>query len=106
MGRDQAAQQALRSQLDSLRQQAASHVGPAVTRDVAAAPAPSTTSSSAQILPSFSQAQAPSPNHGPDIHLPQGGGGGAIDPITALLGVGLAGLACIVRRNRHGRKVS
>ena len=38
--RDEAAQQALRSQLDSLRQQAASQIGLAPTREVAATPAP------------------------------------------------------------------
>jgi hypothetical protein len=36
--------------------------------------------------------------------MPTGGGGGAIDPVTALLAAGLAGLGYAARRGRQGRK--
>jgi hypothetical protein len=42
-----------------------------------------------------------SPNHGFDLNLPTGGGGGgAIDPISAAIGLGLAGASALGARRR------
>jgi Ca-activated chloride channel family protein len=102
--RDQAAQLALRSQLDRLRQQAASQIGPAPTRETAAATAPAAPQASRPVSPPPFLGAPPPPSRGQDSNPFSGGGGGAIDPITGLLGVGLAGLAYAVRRARKRGK--
>jgi Ca-activated chloride channel family protein len=109
--RDRAAQQALRTQLDNLRQQAALQVGPGEVKEVAqvslpAGPAttPTPSPATAQVPSPPAQANSPAPRRGPDINLFPRRGGGAIDPITALLGVGLSGLAYALRRAGKGSK--
>jgi hypothetical protein len=45
----------------------------------------------------------PSPRSG-DIDVRNFGGGGAVDPLTVLLGVGLAGLGYAARRRQAGHR--
>jgi len=111
--RDRAAQLALRQQLDQLRQQTAAQLGPelastATSATPTAAPAPAPTAAPAAQPPVNQPAPASPPApRSRDIQMPRfgGGGGGAVDPLTVLLGVGLAGLGYATRRRqaRRGR---
>jgi hypothetical protein len=87
-----------------LRQQAASQIGPAPTRETAAATAPAAPQASRPVSPPPFLGAPPPPSRGQNSNPFSGGGGGAIDPITGLLGVGLAGLAYAVRRARKRGK--
>jgi hypothetical protein len=103
-------------ELDQLRRQAAAQLGPAVDSQAAssvAATAPTETPASAAVPGANFTAPTPSPasvdsppqaNRGWDISVPTRGGGGAIDPVTALLPAGLAGLGFAARRKRQGRR--
>jgi Ca-activated chloride channel family protein len=112
--RDRAAQLALRTKLDQLRQQAAAQLGPAADSQAASSAtttSPTGTGPAADSSANFTGA-TPSPapvappqqaSRGWDISMPSGGGG-AIDPVTALLAAGLAGLGFAARRGKQGRK--
>lgn len=115
--RDTAAQQALRRQLDELRQQTAAVLPPAAattgatttavapaagTPQAAAAPvSPSGPASPSGDLPParpwIDRANAP-----PESSLPGSRGGGAVDPLTVFLSLGLAALAALAQKKRPG----
>ena len=99
VGRDRKAQQVLRDELEALRNQAASQIGPADGK--AAAPATNATPvpQAAPTGPAVSQAPAPGRSRGWDIDLP-GGGGGALDPIS-VLGILLMGATTFFSRRRR-----
>ena len=118
--RDRTAQAALRRQLDQLQAQASSQLGPQeqVTPTEVANSIPSANNSS---TPDFSGAnQVVTPNFSPatpgDVSYGDGGGGGAsggggggggggfggaIDPVTALIGLGMAGVGVASRLRRR-----
>ncbi len=110
--RDRTAQARVREQLDALRNEALSKLGPATdgarpTADVASRPA----GQPLDLVNSGQAPRAPRPaapfapnrpaNRGFDLDLPTGGGGGgAIDPISAAIGLGLAGASALAARRR------
>ena len=109
--RDRAAQARVQEQLEALRNEALSKLGPSAdgarpTADVASRPA-------AQPVDLVNSGQAPlrppRRRHSRRIDRPTagstwicrgGGGGGAIDPISAAIGLGLAGASALAARRR------
>jgi len=112
LSRDRKQQQIVRAELEALREQALADLGPespAVQLASADQPAPSQEASS----PAAGERVAP-PTPSPaspqnrDLRFvpssPSGGGGGAFDPITGAIALGLAGLGwAAVRRQKHRR---
>ena len=110
--RDRTAQARVREQLDALRNEALSKLGPATdgarpTADVASRPAGQpldlVNSGQAPGVPMPAAPFAPNrpANRGFDLDLPTGGGGGgAIDPISAAIGLGVAGASALAARRR------
>jgi Ca-activated chloride channel family protein len=106
--RDRAAQARVRDQLEALRNEALSKLGPSAdgARQVAdESSRPSTQPlelvNTQSPLPQTSNAP---PSRGFDLDLPTGSGGGAIDPISAAIGLGLAGATALAARRRMALK--
>ena len=109
--RDRRAQEKVRADLDALRQKAAGKLGPveAAANGSRTAGAPPSGAPASAPAPANQVASAPSqsrPSRGIDLHL-GGGGGGAIDPVSGGIALGLAALAVASglreRRMRRGR---
>lgn len=113
LGRDRAAQESVRQQLETLRQQALSKLGPSsnAARDSVASSLPTSPQSAekptiVQSIPSNLPNQGPvtvdRPHPSFDLRLPgaSGGGGGAIDPISAAIGLGLAAASAVAAKKR------
>jgi Ca-activated chloride channel family protein len=113
--RDRAAQASVQKQLEALRNEALSKLGPSAdsTRQIAdgatrpsAPPVDQVTSAQAPDLTAPGTPQPPSApaNRGFDLDLPGESGGGAIDPISAAIGLGLAGASAFAARRRKESK--
>jgi Ca-activated chloride channel family protein len=106
--RDRMAQAQVREQLDALRNEALSKLGPAATSATTTPSQPLEVVNRAQSPVSSTPPATPMPNapasRGFDLDLPAGGGGGggggAIDPVSAAIGLGLAGAAALAARRR------
>jgi len=104
--RDRSAQKRVSDELAAARNQALSKLGPVVGGEPQLAKAASRPVKQFPTLPGpATQMPASRPNLGPnrsfDLKLPTGGsGGGAIDPISAAIGLGLAGSAALAARRR------
>ena len=71
---------------------------PAVVKEVERVATPQTSLPTPQSIPNTSRNPR---NRSVDLHLPTGGsGGGAIDPISAAIGLGLTGAAAVAKRRR------
>jgi Ca-activated chloride channel family protein len=113
LARDGRSQQVVRAQLDALREKAIADLGPTSSGAplVSSQPANDERSRAAAqpVASSNSVAQAPVEPIVPQQRnldfSPGGGGGGAIDPITGAITLGLAGLGYAARR-RIGRRES
>jgi len=112
--RDRTAQARVKNQLEVLRNEALSTLGPSAdgTRQVEANPSgpiaqPLESVTTAQDQLSSTRTSPPMPNapsgRGFDLDLPGGSGGGAIDPISAAIGLGLAGASALAARRRRSR---
>jgi Ca-activated chloride channel homolog len=99
--RDRKAQQVVRDELEALRNQAASQVGPAQGKGAPqASPAgPAIRTTPAPAGPAVSQAPQPRQSRGWDIDL-SGGGGGALDPLS-VIGILLMGASTFWARRRR-----
>lgn len=112
LGRDRAAQARVQQQLETLREQAISKLGPPVETAQKAisqatpAPAPGPVDQTVNTqpvpttMPNLPQPTARRSRPDFDLRLPGGGGGGAIDPISAAIGLGLAGASAIAAKRR------
>ncbi len=108
--RDRAARDAIHQQLEQLRGQATAALGPQAGKDnqqVAAQSRPSPASDQAEQFasrPPQPRRSSP-PQRGSDINIP--GGGGAIDPFSAAIALGLAGASAAAgwRRRKRGSTV-
>lgn len=110
LGRDRAAQARVQQQLETLREQAISKLGPPVETAQKAmsqatpAPGPVDQTVNSQpvptTMPNLPQPTARRSRPDFDLRLPGGGGGGAIDPISAAIGLGLAGASAIAAKRR------
>jgi Ca-activated chloride channel family protein len=101
--RDRNAQQRVRQALESLRDKAASQIGPADEKAPAQAKAATPTPSTKPAAPSgptVSQNPPRRRSRGWDIDLPGGGGGGALDPLS-MIGVLLMGAGAFWPRRRR-----
>lgn len=109
--RDRQAQARVREQLEAIRNESLSKLGPgAGDATQAAAKLPQQVTPAVEtVLPPQPNVSLPLPNQSPnvrpnrgfDLHLPTGGGGGgAIDPISAVIGLGLAGAGALSARRR------
>jgi Ca-activated chloride channel family protein len=110
--RDRAAQTRVREQLEALRNEAISKLGPQANEAKQAANDLSRTISPVQPVdqmtgadplassPAGPQAPTQPSNRGFDLDLPGTSGGGAIDPISAAIGLSLAGSAALAARRR------
>jgi Ca-activated chloride channel family protein len=105
--RDRAAQASVQKQLEALRYEALSKLGPSTdaarqASGDAARPTQPVDHVVANQMPSSPTPQLPGAqsNRGFDLDLPGGSGGGAIDPISAAIGLGLAGASAIAARRR------
>ncbi|MCR9291822.1 MAG: VIT domain-containing protein [bacterium] len=110
VGKDRAAQAQLRKQLDSLRESSLAQLGPSKQQLVSTS---SETGSSTPATTSQADASSPRTSTDPTINRPGdlnfdsrvrpssgGSGGGAIDPITGLVAVGVAGASAWAARRR------
>lgn len=109
--RDRLAQARVRDELEAIRNEALAKLGPAAGDAAQAANKASQPVVSQpivqpleQVLPVQPTVSTPlpnvRPNRGFDLNLPTGGGGGAIDPISAAIGLGLAGAGALGARRR------
>jgi len=105
--RDRQAQARVREQLEAIRNESLAKLGPTTGDPSQAATRlpPSVAPVVEQMLPSQPTVSTPLPNARPnrgfDLNLPTGGGGGgAIDPISAAIGLGLAGAGVLGTRRR------
>lgn len=101
--RDREAQQRLRLELEALRGQALNDIGPIKDKNVAvkvpdARKTQTPVRTPPQVSPSSPQAEKPAPSRGFD--LPRFSGGGAMDPVSGLVGICLAGGAFLRRRKK------
>ncbi|MCL7489381.1 MAG: VIT and VWA domain-containing protein [Desulfobulbaceae bacterium] len=102
--RDRKAQERLRLELEALRTKALSEIGPMDTDNPAKVQQPVQVATRApqrsapQAIPQASPASSPGPSRSFD--MPQFSGGGAMDPVSALIGVALAGGAVFGRRKK------
>ena len=107
--RDRGAQVALRQKLDEMQRQASAQLGPRQQIDTVATSSEAQTQTAPAILPGPDTSTAtknntfatPPQNPGSGSR----GGGGAIDPVTALLGIGLAGMGIASRCRKRKRQV-
>ena len=108
--RDRLAQTRVREQLEAARNASLSKLGPA-SGDAAPLPiavnSPTEQVAPVQLpLPNSVQTPNLQPNRGFDLNLPTGGGGGgAIDPISAAVGLGLAGTAALSARRKKNAAI-
>jgi hypothetical protein len=105
--RDRTAQARVREQLEALRNEALSKLGPSADEspqagDIASRPSgqPLDLANSTAAPISSTPTVSPGPSRGFDLDLPTGGGGGAIDPLSAAIGLGLAGASALAARRR------
>ncbi|MBC8107196.1 MAG: VWA domain-containing protein [Anaerolineae bacterium] len=106
--RDRKAQTQLAARLEKMREKATAALGPADAKAIAA----DAVKDLAAPAKNMSQPNAASPNNTPtrssprsrDINLPGGGGGGAIDPISGAMLIGLSVLAFRATRGRKGAR--
>lgn len=109
--RDRLAQARVRDELEAIRNEALAKLGPAASGTsptTASVPQPAVSQPVVQpleqVLPTQPTVSTPlpnvRPNRGFDLNLPTGGGGGAIDPISAAIGLGLAGAGALGARRR------
>jgi Ca-activated chloride channel homolog len=108
--RDRAAQTRVQEQLEVLREQALSKLGPAAnetaqavsqaTRQAAPAVDQMTGSDPLASVPNTPPLPNRPPGRGFDLDLPSVSGGGAIDPISAAIGLSLAGAGALAARRR------
>ncbi len=108
--RDRIAQKRVSDELSAARNEALSKLGPAAggapqLAKAASRPVIQPLDQIAPLSTPVTQMPAPRPNVGPnrsfDLNLPtRGSGGGAIDPISAAIGLGLAGSAALAARRR------
>jgi Ca-activated chloride channel family protein len=114
-GRDRAAQAALRTELESMREEALAKLGPPTEKLVTTQSASSGSQNAAQPSPQASPTVAQQPvdnssaqdlNFSPSFNSQGGnrggggGGGGAIDPITGMLALSVAGASAWAARRR------
>jgi Ca-activated chloride channel homolog len=100
LSRDRKAQEVLREELNAVRSQASAQLGPVNSQDVAKveAPKPEITVASRSQTPA-----APRQQNSRNVNFSSGGGssgGGAIDPISGSIALGLGALAMLRRRRR------
>ncbi len=109
LGRDRKAQAALREELDSVRLEVSSNLGPAGAEKLAKAEppvvAPTGPDATPTATPTAARRNNPSPaprqnNSSRDVsfRMPRVGGGGAIDPLSGVMVLGLGTLAWARRR--------
>jgi Ca-activated chloride channel family protein len=106
--RDRAAQTKLAAQLEKMREKATASLGPADAKAIAA----DAVKELAAPAQNMSQPSAVSPTNTPsrssprsrDITLPGGGGGGAIDPISGVMLIGLSIAGIRAARGRNGAR--
>jgi Ca-activated chloride channel family protein len=95
--RDRKAQLALRQKFDQLQQQAGAQLGPQQPADTVLASAAQSATDHVN-----KPATPARPSRGADLNVPRSGrGGGAIDPLTALVALGLAGLGIATRKRKR-----
>jgi hypothetical protein len=94
--RDRRAQIGLQAELENARSDSLAKLGPQGT------PTPKLATSASRPAVSAPVEWAARPGSGVDISLPGASGGGAIDPVSAAIGIGLAGAAAArhLRRKR------
>ena len=101
--RDRSAQQRLRQELEALRTRSMSEIGPMENINIAKAePAPIRLKTPSRSVPQARQ-QAPrssQPQPSRSFDMPRLGGGGAMDPVSALIGIALGGGVYLSRRKR------
>ena len=106
--RDREAQQRLRRELENLRARSLSDIGPVAEEKVAVNVPIHTKKQPIAQSPSPEAAsparQAARPDSSRSVNMPMFNGGGAMDPVSALVGVALAGGALFGRRKRKNRK--
>jgi Ca-activated chloride channel family protein len=102
LARDRRSHETRRAQLENLRDKAAAALGPDPTERPKAAPAPTPVKQVTR-RPSNAPTRDVSPR-GRDLNFPNsgGGGGGAIDPITGAIVIGLVGSGLAARRRKRG----
>jgi hypothetical protein len=108
--RDRQSQARVRDELETIRNEALSKLGPAgrTPSPVAAQTPQPVVQPIETTLPAQPAISTPLPNVAPnvrpnrgfDLNFPTGGGGGAIDPISAAIGLGLAGAGALGARRR------
>ncbi len=103
--RDRAGRKKVQEQLSRLRRNATEELGPAAPTNLASNRTETAGTKDPVNNTSTQQAQAPKTQNRPRrrFDLDTGSGGGAIDPITAALALGLGGLAFASRRKRAGK---
>ncbi len=106
--RDRSAQQRVRQELEALRTKAMSEIGPVENGGpVQAKPAPVVAQAPRRTVPQAppqpsSLPSQPEPSRGFD--MPRFSGGGAMDPVSALIGVALGGGALFGRRKKNEKQ--
>ena len=105
IGRDRQARAALRNELNRLRQQGEANLGPSGKSEtrLASAEAPAATPGAGP--PPVPSGQPQVPPVQPHDFGGGGGFGGAIDPISAAIGLGLIGAGALAARRRRRREV-
>jgi Ca-activated chloride channel family protein len=117
--RDRQAQARVREQLEAIRNESLTKLGPGagdaaqaaakIPQQVMPAVETAVPSQPSVSLPLPNQSPNVRPNRGFDLNLPSingGGGGGAIDPISAAIGLGLAGAGALSARRRKATESS
>jgi Ca-activated chloride channel family protein len=112
--RDRASQARVQEQLEVLREEALSKLGPAAneTAQAVSQAARKATPTVDQVTGADPRASVPNTpqmprrpsNRGFDLDLPSVGGGGAIDPISAAIGLSLAGAGALAARRKKKAK--
>jgi Ca-activated chloride channel homolog len=99
--RDRSAQQRLREELDRLRDKSLSAIGP-MENNIAAQskPAPLVSRTPKRTTPQPLPGQPQSSENSQGFNMPSFGGGGAMDPVSALVGIALGGGALFGRRKK------
>jgi Ca-activated chloride channel homolog len=99
--RDRSAQQRLREELDILRNKSLSAIGPVESSITAQPqPAPLVAQAPKRTIPQPRPKQPEPPKDSQGFNMPSFGGGGAMDPISALIGIALGGGALFNRRKK------
>ncbi|MCH8043386.1 MAG: VWA domain-containing protein [Planctomycetes bacterium] len=105
IGRDRQARQALRDELNELRQQAEARLGPSGEGDtqLASAEVPGAVPGTGQPRAQNNRQRAPRVQPSNSGGGGGGGFGGAIDPISAAIGLGLVGAGALAARRKRRR---